>query len=131
MSASVTMQIFEAMQFFIYQYVISLEQRLRLNISIEYIYIPYNPVRPGFPGDNIYRVQYCRFFMVHQKDKPGRKQVFGPGNGHNCFVDSPDIGHRHRAGNLRYSLELAAPAIFACTWPAYLFLCTKNHPAGI
>ena len=79
--------------FTIFQPVNNLEQLLSLNISIEYLYFPYQRLRPGFPWDDLYRAHFYPAFMVHQKDKPGRKPVFGPGNGYDCFVDSQDIGH--------------------------------------
>lgn len=123
MPAFVIAYIFHFIYFFNYQLVISLEQRLRLNISIEYIYALYQHLRPCFLRNDLYRAHYCRFFRVHQKAKPGRKPVFSPGNGHNRFVDRQGVGHRHWAISLLSQLEPAAAAIFDCAWSAALFLC--------
>ena len=68
--------------------------------------------------------------MVHQKNKPGHKPVFGTCNSCDCFVDSQAIRHRHRAVSLHHAMEPTAAAIFAGAWTADFLLCTEVNPTG-
>ena len=87
--------------------------------SRELIYFPYQPIRPGFPGCDIYRAEFCLVVRIHQKEQPLRKQVPCPGPGGDGFMDGPYFSN----------LYPAAAAIFISTWSPDFFLCAKINQA--